>query len=297
MEKIKLTFLGTGPSIPTKKRNHTSIFLQYKNEHILIDCGEGTQRQLKIAGISPLKINKIIITHWHGDHFLGIPGLFQTLATNNYTKKIEIYGPKGTEEKIELIKKLIGHKINTQIIETSSKAFENSEILIKAMKMSHGVENNAYSFSIKEKRRLDKNKIRKLKLPNLPILKELQKGKDISFNGKKIKSSSVSYIEKERKITFILDTEFNANAIKIAEDSDILICESTFSKEDSEKAQERMHLTSEKAALIAKKSKSKKLILTHLSERYENNMDKILKEAKTIFKETTLAKDFDKIEI
>src|SRR3989344_5142923 len=241
MEKIKITFLGTGPSIPTKKRNHTSIFLQYKNEHILIDCGEGTQRQLKIAGISPLKINKIIITHWHGDHFLGIPGLFQTLATNNYTKKIEIYGPKGTEEKIELIKKL--------------------------------------------------------KLPNLPILKELQKGKDISFNGKKIKSSSVSYIEKERKITFILDTEFNANAIKLAENSDILICESTFSKDDFEKAEERMHLTSEKAALIAKKSKSKKLILTHLSERYENNMDKILREAKAIFKETTLAKDFDKIEI
>src|SRR3989344_3358273 len=96
MEQIKITFLGTSNAIPTKKRNHTAILLTYKNENILIDCGEGTQRQFKIAEISPAKLTKILITHWHGDHTLGLSGLFQTLAMSDYSKKLEIYGPKNT---------------------------------------------------------------------------------------------------------------------------------------------------------------------------------------------------------
>src|SRR3989344_5903298 len=97
MEKIKITFLGTGNAVPTEKRNHTAILLNYKSENILIDCGEGTQRQFKYAKLSPNKITKLLITHWHGDHVLGIPGLFQTLAMNDYQKTLEVYGPQKTE--------------------------------------------------------------------------------------------------------------------------------------------------------------------------------------------------------
>src|SRR3989344_2886418 len=100
MEKVKITFLGTGDAIPTKLRNHTSILAEIGNETIMIDCGEGTQRQLKIAKISPHKITRLLITHWHGDHILGIPGLLQTLATGNYSKILKIYGPRGTKHHI-----------------------------------------------------------------------------------------------------------------------------------------------------------------------------------------------------
>src|SRR3990167_6903663 len=106
MEKIRVTFLGTGNAIPTEKRNHTAILLQYKNENILIDCGEGTQRQFKIAKLSSNKLTKILLTHWHGDHVLGLPGLFQTLHMDDYQKTLEIYGPKRTEQFIEELKKL-----------------------------------------------------------------------------------------------------------------------------------------------------------------------------------------------
>src|SRR3989344_7955998 len=94
--KIPIMFLGTGQAIPTIRRNHTSILLNYKNENLLFDCGEGTQRQFRKAKINPCNLTKIFITHWHGDHILGLPGLLQTLALNGYNKTLLIYGPKGT---------------------------------------------------------------------------------------------------------------------------------------------------------------------------------------------------------
>ena len=106
MEKIKITFLGTSDSIPTKERNHTSILLNYKNENILIDCGEGTQRQFKKANLNPCRLTSILITHWHGDHILGLPGLLQTLAMQNYNRTLKIYGPRNTKKFAEEIMKM-----------------------------------------------------------------------------------------------------------------------------------------------------------------------------------------------
>jgi ribonuclease Z len=96
--KIKITFLGTSASIPTVNRNHTSIILNYKEDNILIDCGEGTQRQFRKAKLNPCKVNKLLITHWHGDHVLGLPGFFQTLALSDYNREMQIFGPKKTKE-------------------------------------------------------------------------------------------------------------------------------------------------------------------------------------------------------
>jgi len=296
MEKITLTFLGTGNAVPTPKRNHTAMLLNYKNENILIDCGEGTQRQFKIAHLSPSKLTKLLITHQHGDHILGIPGLFQTLHMNDYQKVLNIYGPRGTERFISSLQQLFRLKIKTQVKEVFSKFFENEDFFLEAASMKHDTPCLAYSFVIKEKHRLDKKKLEKLKLPNSPLLKKLQQGKDVTIDGKKIKSSQVSYLEKGRKITFILDTAPNPAAIEMAKDSDILVIEASFSNEEAQLAKERLHLTAHDAAAIAKKAKVNKLILTHISQRYEHNPKIILEEAKMVFKNTTLAKDFDTIE-
>ncbi len=298
MEPIKITFLGTGNAVPTKLRNHTAILLTYKNENILIDCGEGTQRQFRTAEISPAKLSRILLTHWHGDHILGLPGLFQTLAMSNFTKTLEVSGPKNTPVFIRELTRVFNLKIPVQAKEFfSGIIFENSEFQIECAQMSHGTPSLAYSFTIKDKLRLDKSKLKKLKLPNSPLLKELQQGKDITFNEKKIKASQVTYLEKGRKITFILDTLPNENAVKIAKNSDILICEATFSKEDAAQAEEHKHLTAEQAAQIAKKSGSKSLVITHISQRYEAFPQIIEKEAKKVFKNTKLVKDFDILEI
>lgn len=296
MEKITLTFLGTSNAVPTPKRNHTAMLLTYKNENILIDCGEGTQRQFKFAKLSANKITRLLLTHMHGDHVLGIPGLFQTLKMNDYSKVLEIYGPRGTERFIDGLEQLFKIKIKTQVKEVFSKFVESDDFYIEASAMKHDSPCNAYSFVIKNKYRLDPTKLKKLKLPNSPLLKQLAEGKDIVYESKKIKASDVSYHEKGRKITFILDTTINDAAIELAKDSDILVCEASFSNQESQLAQERMHLTAEQAATIAKKANVKQLILTHISQRYEHNPKIILEEAKKVFKNVTLAKDLEVVE-
>jgi len=218
---------------------------------------------------------------------------------SEYKKVLQIAGPKNTLKYLELISHLaIKNHVQIKAKEFSSgTVFESDEIRISCLPMSHGAPSLAYSFEIKEKRRLDKNKLKKLKLPNSPLLKKLAEGKDIVIDNKKIKSSSVSYIEKGRKITFILDTAPNANTIKLAKNSDILISEASFSNEEEKLASEYLHLTAKQAAEIAKKAKCKSLILTHISQRYENSPEVILKEAKAVFKNTSLAFDLQKFEI
>jgi ribonuclease Z len=301
MEKIQLTFLGTGSAVPTARRNHPAVLLQYKDETMLFDCGEGTQKQFRIAKLNPCKITRLFLTHWHGDHIFGLPGLFQTLAMSNYSKTLHIYGPSGTKRYMELYQNLYlrkGQDFKMEIHEIDSGIIVNEkEFQIQAEQMSHDAPCLAYSFVIKEKNRLDKSKLKKLKLPqNSPLIGELVKGKIIEFNKKKINGSKLIYKEPQRKVTYIMDTRINANAIKLAEKSDVLICESTYAKDEEETAKEYAHLTSEHAAKIAKDSKSKKLILMHLSQRYENPKY-ILEEAKKVFKETKVAEDFDFIKL
>src|SRR3972149_2019101 len=233
MEEIKLTFLGTGDAVPTKKRNHTSILASFANENILIDCGEGTQRQLRKIDISPTKITRIFITHWHGDHILGLPGLFQTLALLNYQKTLKVYGPEGTKEFLQIVQSLIKrYKINLEAYEVSNETIiDEKDFKVEAKEMSHSVPAIAYSIILKDKIRLNKSRLKKFKLPNSPIIKELQAGKDIIINGKKIKASQVIYKEKGKKVTFVLDTYINQNAIDIAKDSDILVTESAYAKQ------------------------------------------------------------------
>ena len=301
--KIPIYFLGTSQAIPTAKRNHTAVLLQYKNENILVDCGEGTQRQFRKAKLNPCALTRILITHWHGDHVLGLPGLLQTLALNNYNKTLHIYGPRGTKRFMDLLYSLFvpRGKVKLQVQEIQSGKFlETSDFILEAYEMKHGTPTLAYSFIEKNKLRLDKSKLKKFNLPHSPLLGELQQGKSIKYKGKIIRAKDVAYKQSGKKITFILDTAINSNCYKAAEQADLLISESTF-LEDSENgkslAKEYKHLTAKQAAEIAKKSKVKELFLTHISQRYQANESKILNEAKKLFKNTKLAEDLMKDEI
>jgi ribonuclease Z len=295
---IKVTFLGTSDAIPSAERNHTSILLEYKNEAILVDCGEGTQRQFRKAKLNPNKITKILITHWHGDHVLGIPGLLQTLAFSNYNKTLNIYGPRGTKEFMRAILRVFAfqgkYKINIE--EVWGKFFENEEFYLETEKMTHGTPCNAYTFVIKGKLRIDKKKLEKTKLKGA-IIKRLKEGKNIVYQGKKYLAKNLTYSEDSKKVSFVFDTSFNKNIVPFVKNSDLLVCESTFGVELEDKAERYKHLNVKQTAQIAKQSKSKKLVLTHISQRYNKNPNKILQEAKKIFKNSVLVKDLDEIEV
>ena len=293
----EIIFLGTSCGIPTKERNTFSALLRYYGENILIDCGEATQIQLRKIDISPSKITKILISHLHGDHILGIPGLIQTIRTSNINKEIIIYGPKNTKKFMtSLLSLFIPNLKNIKIIEINNgKFFENNDFQLQAEKLNHSIDCLAYSLIEKDKRKINLKFMKKFNLTKSPLLGDLQKGKTINFKGHKITPKQATFIKKGKKITFILDTKLCNSAISISKNSDLLISESTYADEHKGKADEFKHLTSQQAAFIAKKSKSKQLILLHFSQRYKTT-DIILKEAKKVFKNTKCVNDLDKIE-
>lgn len=299
---MEITFLGTSHAIPTAEKNQTAVLLTYNNENILIDCGEGTQRQFKIAKLNPCKITRVLITHWHGDHVLGLPGLLQTLALNNYSKVLQIYGPKGTKYFVSLLLKTFIFqeklKINVNEIVKDGAFLETRDFKLEAYKMNHLVPCLAYSFIEKNKYKINIDYLKRQGISQGPILKNLQEGKNINVNGKKILVSKATTLKKGKKVAFIFDTLVNKNCVKAAKNADVLISEATFlSTEHADKALERGHLTAKQVATIAKKSRVNKLLLTHISQRYSKNEQVILHEAKKVFKNSVLAKDFMSLSI
>ena len=296
---VKITFLGTSDQIPSAKRNHSSILLNYNGENILVDCGEGTQRQFRKARLNPCKTTRILITHWHGDHVLGIPGFLSTLALSGYNKTLFIYGPKGTKIFMKDLLKVFGFKqrYKIEVEEVNGKFFETKDFYLESRSMSHGIPCNAYCFVKKGQIRIDKAKLKKSKLPFGPLLQKLKQGKNIAYKGKRYLAKNLTFEEKEKKISFVLDTLMNKRIGGFVKNSDLLICESSFHSELEDKAKEHKHLTAKQAAEIAKKSKSKKLILTHISQRYDKNPKKILADARKVFKNSFLVQDLDEIEV
>jgi len=296
---VKIVFLGTSQAVPDAKRNQTSILVSHGSENILIDCGEGTQRQMKIARINACKITRILITHWHGDHILGIPGLLQSLAFSNYAKTLHVYGPKGTKRFMDLMLRLFifKEKIKVQIHELEEGVFfQNKDLILESRKMKHSCPCLGYNVIEKDKRKIKINELKKIGVKPGPIIKKLQEGKNIKYRGKTVLVSKYTKIVKGKKISVILDTSYNENAVKLVKDAHLMISEACYTTEHKDLAPERGHLTAEQAAKIAKKGKVKKLILLHVSQRYKNK-DVVVKEAKKTFKNTSLAKDFVKLEI
>lgn len=228
---IELTFLGTSHAVPTKEKNQVSMLLSYGSENILVDCGEGTQRQFKIAGLNPQKITKILITHWHGDHILGLPGLLQTLALGNYSKTLDIYGPRGTKRYLEalLAMFIFREKIKVNVHEIDEgNFFENKDFFLEAYRMDHITPCLAYTFVLKSKFKINMEKLKKAGVEQGPWLKQIQEGKDIKFKNKIISAKKFTSPIPGKKITFILDTAFNKNCIEASKDADLIIGEACF---------------------------------------------------------------------
>ncbi len=298
-EKIKITFLGTSDSIPSAKRNHPAFLITYLGENILVDCGEATQRQFRKAGLNPGKLTRILITHWHADHILGIPGLLKTLALSGYNKTLHIYGPRGTRFLMKELLKLFTFKeaFPIEINEVSGRFFENKDFYLEAETMSHGTPCNAYSFVKKGQIKIDKHELKKHGIMEGPHLKGLKSGRPITYNEKKYLPKNLTFTEKERKISFVLDTSLNEKIARFVKNSDVFVCESSYMDELRDLAKRHYHLTAKQAAQVAKNAKVGKLFMVHISQRYEKSLEKILNEAKKIFKNSVIPEDFHVVEV
>lgn len=297
---MEITFLGTSSAVHSYSRNHPAIVLKAFGEVMLFDCGEGTQRQIIFGKVSPMKISKIFISHFHGDHILGLPGLLQSMNFRGRENKLCIYGPKGLHQLEQAIYSLGYSKIEFPIefIEIGSQiVVETDEYIIKSQEVHHNVPSLAYSIEEKKKPKFLREKAIKLGVPVGPDFGKLHNGEEVEVNGKIIKPEQVlGEPRKGIKITYSGDTTPCEEMVQFAKDSTLLIHESTYKLEDKDKAEENFHSTSTDAALIAKKSNSEELILTHISTRYKDVKD-LLTEAQEVFENTKLAKDLMTIKL
>ena len=299
---MELIFLGTSSAVHSKNRNHASIALKSFGEVMLFDCGEATQKQMIRTNVSPMKISKIFISHYHGDHILGLPGLLQSMGLLGRENKLTIYGPEGLHIVKDAIFSLGYCKFEFPIefIEIDSgTVVETEEYIIKSQLVKHNVPNLAYSIEEIKKPRFLREKALELGVPVGPDFGRLHNGEEIEIDGRIIKPEQVlGEPRKGIKITYSGDTIPCEEMIEFAKDSTLLIHESTFVKEDYLNAEEHFHSTSVDAANIAKQSNSKELILTHISTRYNEEYNKImLREAKEVFENTKLAHDFMSIKL
>ena len=302
---MEIIFLGSGSALPTKERMLPSIVLNREGENILFDCGEGTQFQMAAAGVKPFKIKNIFLSHLHGDHIFGLPGLISTMNLLKRTDPLNIFAPAGIKDYLESALKasMMTSRYEINIHEIGSDftggiIFENDEYYVTALPLDHSLFDIGYRFQEKDRPgHLNLEKAQNYNLPMGPLIGELKKGSRVTFNGNTIKPEDVLEEPiKGKSIAIVTDTCPCQNGITLAKEADVLIHEATFEKELSGNAQEMKHSTTLDAAQIAERANVKLLIITHISSR-NNDANKLIEECKIIFENTIAAYDFLKIRV
>jgi ribonuclease Z len=296
---MELIFLGTSAMVPTKTRNHSGMLVKLKNERILVDCGEGTQRQLKIIGEKLGSLTKICISHLDGDHVLGLGGLLQSLDAEDYNEELLVYGPPGIKKFIADLLKLfnirIGYTLTIKEV-TSGFVFRSDELVIETRSLRHTKPTQGYRISAPDRLRVSKAKMKKMTLKPGPHIGKLVAGKTVKIDGKTIKPKDIGEIEEGKTITIIMDSMYCDEMVKLAKDADVVVCEATYLSDLEVKAKKYRHMTAEQAATVAKKGKAGRLFLTHFSARYKDA--KVLEgEAKKTFSKSKAGEDLLHVEI
>jgi len=300
---LRVTFLGTAGSVPTPKRSLPAIAIQREDELLIFDCGEGIQRQMIQAGVGFHRKTKVFITHLHGDHVLGLPGLLQTMSLMDRERKLEIYGPPGIEAFVNAIQQTVQFNLTFTLeileIKDADIACEEREYEVRAVWADHVVPSLAYALIEKPRPgKFNPKKAKALGIPEGPLWSKLQHGSAVKLpNGQVFKSEEVVGPQRlGRKIVYTGDTRPTENVVELARNSDLLIHDGTLDDELTDKAYEDGHSTASQAAEVAKKAKVAWLILTHVSARYRN-VDALVEQARKIFPKTNIAEDFMKIDL
>ena len=298
-----MVFLGTSGSVPTLKRSLPSVVVQCPRDQWMFDCGENVQRQMMQAKVSFHRKMKVFITHLHGDHVLGLPGLLQTMALMGRTEPVQIYGPVGLKDFLVCTKETLNFGLTFPVeiseIQAEGVVCDEEEYSIFAKKSNHAVE--SYAFAFVEKPRPGKfypKKAQALGIPAGELWSKLQRGEEITLaDGKVVVPSDVmGPMRAGRKIVYTGDTKpFEAFA-KFAEGADLVIHDCTFDDSLTEKAAVDGHSTPTQAAGQAKAAGAKQLVLSHISARYPN-AGLLLEQAKKTFPNSVLAEDFMELEL
>lgn len=293
MSARDLIILGCSSQQPTRFRNHGAYLLRWNNEGFLFDPGEGTQRQFIFANVSPTTVTRILISHFHGDHCLGVGSMLMRLNLDKIDHVIHVYYPAGGQKYWENLRRCAIYHDKLTIIEhpVSKEGLvqDDGKFMIEAVFLEHGVENIGWRVTEANTRKFDDEKLKEFGIKG-PLVKQLQKNNFLKVNDQIISLDQVSWIRKGDSFAIVIDTLPCQNAIDIARGANLLLCESTYLEEHRELARQHHHLTAKQAAYIAKEAGVKELILTHYSARYQN-VKAFEIEARTVFPQTFAADD------
>ncbi len=298
---MKIVFLGTGGTYPSKVRNVTSLAIQLPGEVVMFDCGEGTQRQLMRSSVSFMKIKRIFISHLHADHFLGLPGLIQSMSLNGRKDPLAIYGPEGMRKNVDSMLSLgyfrSGFDVRTEDLKPGSSLDFGSHS-IRCVEADHSIPSLAYC--LEERRRpgrFNLKKAVKLSIPEGPLFRRLQEGRSVRVGTRTIAPEQVlGPARPGRKIVYTGDTKPSKDIVRLAKGADVLIHDCTLDSSHAAMASEFGHSTAAEAAAVAKAARVRNLFLVHISPRYENH-NVLEKEAKNVFRDSKVANDLDEFSV
>lgn len=287
MQDLRIVFLGTSSGMPSRERNVASVAMALDNHLLLFDCGEGTQHQFLRAPVRSGAIEAIFVSHLHGDHVYGIPGLLATLSMNGREHPLDLVGPEGLREYVEGALTTSHHHPQFEV-RVSEPPFRGDGYTVTALPLEHSVPCLGYLVVEDEHPgKFDVAKAQALGIEPGPAYAELVRARDPRVVGPS---------QPGRRIVYCTDTRPTANAVTLARDADVLIHESTYGEELTVEAHERFHSTATGAARVAKDANARKLILTHFSVRYRD-VAPLVEEARTIFPNTEAAQELIEIEV
>lgn len=299
---MELFFLGTGSGVPSKERNVSSLVLRLLEERgttWVFDCGEGTQQQILNTNIRPRRIEVVFITHLHGDHIYGLPGLLSSRSFQGGETPVTVYGPRGLKEYIDISLRISGTHLRypLYVVEVEEgELFEDEQFVVEAIKLEHGLD--SYGYILKEKDKLGElqpDKLKELGVKPGPIYQKIKSQSRTRLeNGTIIRREDVvGPPKKGRKIAILGDTRYLPQLAEVLQDFDVLVHEATFAGDEEEMAHDYYHSTIKQAAMLAKEANVGELILNHLSSRYQGDaVQQLSDEAHNIFPNTTIAFDF-----
>jgi ribonuclease Z len=293
---LSLTFLGTGASIPTLDRNVAGLAVQREGEVLLFDCGEGNQRQMMRYGVG-FTFKEIFFTHYHADHMLGVTGLLRTMGLQDRSTPVTLYGPKGAQRILGAAVTLgiERNKFPVEILEIKpGDRLARDDYDIVVFETEHRADTVGYALVEHERLgRFNPDRARELGIPEGPLWGQLHKGKVVTLvDGRTIRPSDlVGAPRSGRSLVYSGDTRPHMPVIEAARGADLLVHEATFGGDEQERAKETGHSTAAEAARVALEAGVRRLVLTHISSRYNRDASELLAEAKAVFPETTIARD------
>lgn len=293
MTTRELVILGSSSQQPTRKRNHGAYLLRWNEEGLLFDPGEGTQRQFIYANVAPTCVTRIFVSHFHGDHCLGLGSMLMRLNLDKVTHPIHCYYPASGKKYFDRLRYGTIYHETIHVVEhpVSKEGLveDDGKFRIEAKFLDHGIDNIAWRITEPDQTKFDPDKLAAAGIFG-PEVRKLQELKEIEKNGKKVRLNDVSWVRKGDVMAIVSDTRMCQNAIDIAKDAKLLLCESTYLEEHKDLAYHHYHLTAKQAATIALKASVETLILTHFSARYLG-VTEFEKEARSIFPNTFAAED------